>query len=416
MNSFRSVERAITYEIERQAAALDAGEPLVMETRGWSDDRGDDVSHAVEGDVRRLPLLPGAGPAAAARRSGLARPTATDAARAAGGPARRGTARPGPERRTTRPVLVADPDATRAVRGDAGGRPGPRPRSPSRPGSPGSTCASATPAIGAAGRVDPARARRASSRLVADGSHLAGERPRGPRDARGVGRRRPRRSSPRAGSPRSPTRAPLDALIDDVFAANPAAVADYHAGKPQAVGFLVGQVMKATRGPGQCGPRPAAVRARLDGSTALTVGALNLLLWARGHRPDRRRAISEPADRGALPGAQGPGRERRSLRVVARRRPRRRQDRRVGRDGAPAATGADRRGHRHRRGRARLPRLLHPLAQRGEPPRLCADAARTPRRGCGRRQAVASAPAALPRLDRREQIGRRPAARRGTPR
>ena len=39
MNSFRSVERAIAYEIERQATALDAGEPLVQETRGWSDDR-----------------------------------------------------------------------------------------------------------------------------------------------------------------------------------------------------------------------------------------------------------------------------------------------------------------------------------------------------------------------------------------
>ncbi|HSO28419.1 MAG TPA: Asp-tRNA(Asn)/Glu-tRNA(Gln) amidotransferase subunit GatB, partial [Candidatus Sulfomarinibacteraceae bacterium] len=41
MNSFRSVERAITFEIERQAAVLDAGGELVQETRGWSDDRGE---------------------------------------------------------------------------------------------------------------------------------------------------------------------------------------------------------------------------------------------------------------------------------------------------------------------------------------------------------------------------------------
>ena len=40
MNSFRSVERAIAYEIERQAAALDAGETLTQETRGWNEDRG----------------------------------------------------------------------------------------------------------------------------------------------------------------------------------------------------------------------------------------------------------------------------------------------------------------------------------------------------------------------------------------
>ena len=41
MNSFRAVERAIAFEIERQAAALDAGEPLVQETRGWSEERGE---------------------------------------------------------------------------------------------------------------------------------------------------------------------------------------------------------------------------------------------------------------------------------------------------------------------------------------------------------------------------------------
>jgi aspartyl-tRNA(Asn)/glutamyl-tRNA(Gln) amidotransferase subunit B len=39
MNSFRAVERAIAFEIERQAAALDAGDPLTMETRGWDDGR-----------------------------------------------------------------------------------------------------------------------------------------------------------------------------------------------------------------------------------------------------------------------------------------------------------------------------------------------------------------------------------------
>src|SRR5205085_332080 len=40
MNSFRSVERAIGYEIERQAAALEASEQLTQETRGWDEGRG----------------------------------------------------------------------------------------------------------------------------------------------------------------------------------------------------------------------------------------------------------------------------------------------------------------------------------------------------------------------------------------
>ena len=41
MNSFRSVERAIGFEIARQAAALDAGGSLRMEARGWSDEGGE---------------------------------------------------------------------------------------------------------------------------------------------------------------------------------------------------------------------------------------------------------------------------------------------------------------------------------------------------------------------------------------
>ena len=37
LNSFRSVERAILHEIERQSALLDAGGTVVQETRGWDD-------------------------------------------------------------------------------------------------------------------------------------------------------------------------------------------------------------------------------------------------------------------------------------------------------------------------------------------------------------------------------------------
>jgi aspartyl-tRNA(Asn)/glutamyl-tRNA(Gln) amidotransferase subunit B len=40
----------------------------------------------------------------------------------------------------------------------------------------------------------------------------------------------------------------LSAAVDSILQQNPQAVADYHAGKAQAIGFLVGQVMKQTRG------------------------------------------------------------------------------------------------------------------------------------------------------------------------
>lgn len=40
LNSFRSVERAIAYEIERQSTLLKKGEGLVQETRGWDETTG----------------------------------------------------------------------------------------------------------------------------------------------------------------------------------------------------------------------------------------------------------------------------------------------------------------------------------------------------------------------------------------
>ena len=40
----------------------------------------------------------------------------------------------------------------------------------------------------------------------------------------------------------------LSRVVEEVIAANPKAVADYRAGREQALGFLVGQVMRATRG------------------------------------------------------------------------------------------------------------------------------------------------------------------------
>jgi aspartyl-tRNA(Asn)/glutamyl-tRNA(Gln) amidotransferase subunit B len=40
MNSIRSLERALAFEADRQIAALEAGEPLVQETRHWDEDSG----------------------------------------------------------------------------------------------------------------------------------------------------------------------------------------------------------------------------------------------------------------------------------------------------------------------------------------------------------------------------------------
>lgn len=44
LNSFRAAERAINYEIERQAEALDKGDKVKQETRGWDENKGETFS------------------------------------------------------------------------------------------------------------------------------------------------------------------------------------------------------------------------------------------------------------------------------------------------------------------------------------------------------------------------------------
>ncbi len=97
MNSFRSVERALRYEFERQREALARGEVIPQETRGWDEDRGVTVSQRskeyahdyryfpepdlpplflapdwIEAIKQRLPELPAAKKARYARDYGLA--------------------------------------------------------------------------------------------------------------------------------------------------------------------------------------------------------------------------------------------------------------------------------------------------------------------------------------------------------
>ncbi|TYO96869.1 Asp-tRNA(Asn)/Glu-tRNA(Gln) amidotransferase subunit GatB [Desulfallas thermosapovorans] len=55
----------------------------------------------------------------------------------------------------------------------------------------------------------------------------------------------------------------LAQIIDEVIAKNPKSVADYQSGKKQAIGFLVGQVMKATRGQANPGVVNSMLREKL---------------------------------------------------------------------------------------------------------------------------------------------------------
>jgi len=261
MNSFRSVERAITYEIERQAVVLDAGGTLVMETRGWSDERGetyrmraketsDDYRYFPEPDLpplhidpawlsalaATLPELPAARRARFQDDLGL---SAYDAS-----------------------VLVADPDAAGLFEATLAADPtlGPKAVATWVAGEYlGLRNASTTPVTVDPGQlaaivaaVGAGSISRANGREVLDVHAATGDTAASIVAARGFAQ------VSDAGT--------LEAWVDAAIAANPAAVADYHAGKPQAVGFLVGQVMKASRGQANAALVQAAVRARLDAS------------------------------------------------------------------------------------------------------------------------------------------------------
>ena len=260
MNSFRSVERAIAFEIERQAAALDAGEMLTQDTRGWNEERGStyvmrskedsqDYRYFPEPDLpplhvdaawlagvrAALPELP------ADRRSRYERDLGLSAYDAS--------------------VIVGEPRATDLFEATRAAAPGLEAKAIANWVT-GTYLGLLKAEPDAAARVDPAQladlvrrvadgelsgtnAKEVFAAHAADGSTVASIV-----DARGF-----RQISDASA---------LGSIVDDVIAANPKAVDDYRAGKP-VLGFFVGQVMKATRGQANAAVVGDAVRERLDG-------------------------------------------------------------------------------------------------------------------------------------------------------
>ena len=58
LNSFRSVERAVAYEIERQSKLLDAGEKVIQETRGWNDSTGKTIGQRSKEEAKDYRYMP----------------------------------------------------------------------------------------------------------------------------------------------------------------------------------------------------------------------------------------------------------------------------------------------------------------------------------------------------------------------
>jgi aspartyl-tRNA(Asn)/glutamyl-tRNA(Gln) amidotransferase subunit B len=246
MNSFRSVERAIGHEVERQTRALDGGEPLVQETRGWDDERGvtyrmrvkessDDYRYFPDPDLpplridpawlasiaEALPELPAARRARYAEELGL---SAYDAA-----------------------VLVADLGARDVFEGA-------RAADPSLPAKKvanwvtGEYLRLAKGEGGADAVARVSAAELASLVRLVEAGELSGTNAKEVFVQHAASGEAVMDIVARAGYRQISDAGALQAAVEDVIAANPAAVADVRAGKPQAVGFLTGQVMKATRG------------------------------------------------------------------------------------------------------------------------------------------------------------------------
>ena len=264
MNSFRAVERAIDYEIKRQGRALDAGEPLFMETRGWDDgsqatyrmrskETSEDYRYFPEPDLpplhvhaawvaRMREALPELPAARRARYAGLGL-SPYDAA-----------------------VLVADPSMTTAFEAIM--------------------AAGDVPAKEVANFVTGAHARAAKDAGISAAGMAGSSRPgdiaallgaivRGT-VSRPVGRelldRHLADGTPAGELLASAGPGPISddgALlehVDAVIDANPKAVSDYRAGRPVA-GFLVGQVMKSTGGAADAARVAALVNSRLEGGS-----------------------------------------------------------------------------------------------------------------------------------------------------
>jgi aspartyl-tRNA(Asn)/glutamyl-tRNA(Gln) amidotransferase subunit B len=58
VNSFRSVERSVRYEISRQAAVLDAGGSITQETRHWHEDTGTTTAGRIKSDAEDYRYFP----------------------------------------------------------------------------------------------------------------------------------------------------------------------------------------------------------------------------------------------------------------------------------------------------------------------------------------------------------------------
>ncbi|HEU5439591.1 MAG TPA: Asp-tRNA(Asn)/Glu-tRNA(Gln) amidotransferase subunit GatB [Ktedonobacterales bacterium] len=253
MNSFRAVERAIAYEAQRQIEILRSGGTIEQETRGWVEDKGITVSQRskeyaqdyryfpepdlpplvvsrewVERIRAQMPELPDARRERFERAYSLAHKDAValtaereladyyeDVLRAGNGTGAAGT----PERAKTAANWVLG-DLRRLLNAEG--------------------------LEITASRVKPGDL--AALLAMLDAGKISGKQAKDVLEKAFAGGESPAAIVEREGIAQLADTAALERVVDEVIAENPKAVEDYQTGKTAAVQFLVGQVMKRTKG------------------------------------------------------------------------------------------------------------------------------------------------------------------------
>ena len=256
--------RAIEHEIERQIALIESGGRVAQETRSFDADHRHDAADAQQGGGARLPLLPGAGPAAAGGDAGAdgGDPRRPPRAPLAAAGAARGAVRPAGRRRPGAHRLAR---AGRLLRGRGRRRCPPIPRG-SPTGCRARCCATSRSARWSSAARSPPSASPPWSRWWTPGRSRTAP---------------PRRSSRRWRRPASDPAAAVERLglaqvsdssqierwIDEVIEQNPAQVAQYRAGKVADRGLPGGPGHEAVGRPRRAEDRAAAhARRRWSGS------------------------------------------------------------------------------------------------------------------------------------------------------
>jgi len=246
LNSFRSIEKAVEYEVDRQIGLLEKGQPIVQETRGWDDAKQRTVTQRTKEeahDYRYMPdpdippvVLDDAYVAAVGRVMPLLPPVIRqqlDALRL--------------DPPVIEDVLEQDIANVQCIL---------------------ELCSNDVAAARRAvfwllesGWLDTVRDAALSAML--DANEISTSAAKTVREAYAGTGEQPRQIAERLGLLQVSDESAIMAIVETVVADNPKAAADVRAGEMKAIGFLVGQVMKASRGKANPAMAQAALKQRL---------------------------------------------------------------------------------------------------------------------------------------------------------